>query len=197
MRTLAYFLLAALAALTFVLHRSSETAAAQPADLGLSSVASELARRSVTIRCEGVPGALMAAGGESGRTTFVDGKPGDTAYLQDGVCETLHRYARETRSGFHCLLPCAAPLEVAWSLNALAHESYHLAGVRNESETECYALQAIDFAAQRLGATPEQARAVAHFAYEQLPARMPRTYTSSKCRDRAAYDLRPSDPTWP
>ena len=61
----------------------------------------------------------------------------------------------------------------SWSLNTLAHESYHLAGVRNEAQTECYALQAIDFVARRLGASSEQGRALAAFSFDQLPSRMP------------------------
>jgi hypothetical protein len=195
-RTVALLLLAVLALLTFTLHRAAGRADAVPGDLRLSAIASELASHKVTIRCEGT-GKLMRVDGESGRTTFVNGKPAGTSFVQEGICETLHRYTRETRSGFSCLLPCANPLEVAWSLNTLAHESYHLAGVRNEAETECYALQAIDFAARRLGATREQARALATFSFDQLPERMPALYTSPQCRNDGKYDLRPGDPVWP
>jgi hypothetical protein len=195
-RTLALLLLAVLALLTFTLHRAAGQADAPPGDLRLSTIASELAKRKVSIRCEG-SGSLMRVDGESGRTTFVNGKPGKTSFLQAGVCATLHGYSRELKAGFDCLLPCARPLEVAWSLNTLAHESYHLAGVRNEAETECYALQAIDFAARRLGATPEQARALASFAFQELPGRMPPVYSSPECRDGGRYDLRPGDPVWP
>lgn len=197
MRSLAFLLLAAFAVLTFALHRGAGPAAAEPPrDLRLSSIASELTRRNVSIRCEGTAGRLTRVGGESGRTSFVDGRPGDTSFLQAGICERLHRYAK-AKSRFSCLLPCAAPLELAWSLNALVHESYHLAGVRNEAQTECYALQAIDFAARRLGAGREQARALAGFAFEQLPRRMPPAYSSPECRNNGRYDLRPGDPVWP
>ena len=197
MRTLAFLLLAVLALLTFTLHRAAGSADATPGDLRLSAIASELARRTVTIRCEGTSGKLMRVDGESGRTTFVNGRPGNTSFLQEGVCGTLHGYSRETKSGFDCLLPCTAPLEVAWSLNTLAHESYHLAGVRNEAETECYALQAIDFVARRLGASPAQARALATFAFQELPERMPALYSSPHCRDGGTYDLRPESAVWP
>jgi hypothetical protein len=196
-RILALLLLAALAVLTFALHRAAGHASAKPGDLRLGAIASELARRKVTIRCEGTSGKLMRVDGESGRTTFMNGKPGSTAFLQEGICETLHRYTREAKTGSSCLLPCAAPLEVAWSLNALAHESYHLAGVRNEAETECYALQAIDFAARRLGAPREQSRALASFAFTQLPDRMPPAYSSPECHNGGKYDLRPLEAVWP
>ena len=197
MRALALLLLAALAALTFVLHRSAGEAAAEPGDLRLSALASQLARRDVTIRCEGRSGKLLGGGGESGWTTFFGHDPVGTAFLQRGICETLHDYTRALKSGSACLLPCVRPLETAWSLNTLAHESYHLAGARNEAETQCYAFQAIDFAARSLGAAPEQARAVADLALRQLPQRMPPAYSSPECHDGGRFDLRPADPAWP
>ncbi|TML40781.1 MAG: hypothetical protein E6G25_02965 [Actinobacteria bacterium] len=196
MRSLALVLLALLTVLTVLLHRGA-SAAAKPGDLRLSGIASELARRHVTIRCEGLSGALTGAGGESGRTEFVDGKPVSVSYLQEGVCQTLHSYARSLRAGPGCLLPCERPLEIAWSLNTLAHESYHLAGVRNEAATECYALQAIDFVARRLGASPDQGRALAAFSFDQLPRRMPPEYSSPECRDGGRLDLHPGDPSGP
>jgi len=195
-RSLALVLLALLTVLTVLLHRGA-SAAAKPGDLRLSGIASELARRHVTIRCEGLSGALTGAGGESGRTEFVDGKPVSVSYLQEGVCQTLHSYARSLRAGPGCLLPCERPLEIAWSLNTLAHESYHLAGVRNEAETECYALQAIEFVARRLGASPDQGRALAAFSFDQLPRRMPPEYSSPECRDGGRLDLHPGDPSGP
>jgi hypothetical protein len=196
MRSLAFFLLALLTLLTVALHHGA-AAAAKGGDLRLSRIASELARRPVTIHCEGVSGALTGPRGESGRTEFLGDKPVSASYLQAGICQTLHAYARALSAGETCLLPCEQPLEIAWSLNTLAHESYHLAGVRHEAETECYALQAIDFVAHRLGASDPQARAMAAFAFEQLPQRMPPQYSSPKCHDGGEYDLRPDDPLWP
>jgi hypothetical protein len=195
-RSLALVLLALLTVLTVLLHRS-DVAAARPGDLRLSAIASELARRPVTIRCEGLSGALTGARGESGRTAFIGGKPVSVSYLQEGICQTLHAYTRALKAGPSCLLPCAAPLELAWSLNTLAHESYHLGGVRNEAQTQCYALQAIDYVARRLGASPDQARALASFSFDQLPRRMPPEYSSPECHDRGRYDLRPNSAVWP
>jgi hypothetical protein len=196
-RTLAFFLLLVFALLSFALHRGAGTAAAKPGDLRLSAIASELARRHVTIRCEGTSGNLTGVDGESGRTAFVNGKPASVSFLQEGICRELHQYSRETKSGAGCFLPCAAPVQLAWSLNALAHESYHLAGVRNEAQTECYALQAIDFVARRLGGSPDQARALATLAFDQLPRRMPPEYSSPDCRNGGRLDLLPNNPVWP
>jgi len=195
-RSLAFVLLALLTVLTVALHRSS-TAAAKSGDLRLSAIASELARRHVTIRCEGLSGALTGAQGESGRTGFSGNKPASVSYLQEGICLTLHAYTRTVKAGQTCVLPCVRPLEIAWSLNTLAHESYHLAGVRNEARTECYALQAIDFVARRLGASREQAQALASFSFDQLPRRMPPEYSSPECHNGGMYDLRPGSAVWP
>jgi hypothetical protein len=195
-RSFAFVLLALLTLLTVALHHGA-AAAAKPGDLRLSKIASELAGRPVTIRCEGVSGALTGAAGESGRTNFVEGKPVSVSYLQEGICQTLHAYAREEAAGMNCLLPCESPLELAWSLNTLAHESYHLAGVRNEAQTECYALQAIDFVARRLGATRPQAEALAGFSFDELPWRMPPEYSSPECHNGGRFDLKPNDPVWP
>ena len=196
MRSAALVLLTLLTVLTVLLHHGA-AAAAKPGDLRLSGIASELARRHVTIRCEGPSGALTGARGESGRTEFIGNSPVSVSYLQEGICQTLHAYARALKAGPSCLLPCRNPLEIAWSLNTLAHESYHLAGVRNEAQTECYALQAIDFVARRLGASPEQGRALGAFSFDQLPGRMPSEYSSPECRDGHRFDLHPNDPAWP
>lgn len=198
MRLVAFFLLFLLALVTFALRHAAEPAAAKPSDLRLSVIATEIAQRHVSVHCEGAGGDLTSVDGTSGTTEFVNGKPADQTVLQEGVCETLHNYSRLTKRGLDCPLPCdGSALETAWSLNALAHESYHLAGVRNEAQTECYALQAIDFVALRLGASQEQARQLAIFSFAQLPPRMPAAYSGPECRDHGAWDLRPNDPTWP
>ena len=198
MRFAAAFLLFLFALLTVALHRAATPAAAKPGDLRLSAIASELAHRPVVVHCEGAGDELTGVDGQSGRTVFFGGKPADETFLLEGICERLHTYSQLSKTGVACPLPCdGSTLETAWSLNALAHESYHLAGVRNEARTECYALQAIDFVAWRLGSSADQARQLARFAFAELPDRMPAEYTSPDCHDGGRYDLRPSDPTWP
>ena len=198
MRLVAFFLLFVLGLLTLALHHEARSAPPRPGDLGLSAIASSLARRHVVVHCEGAGGSLTGVDGTSGTTEFVNGKPTDETALQEGICERLHAYSRLTKSGPDCGLPCdGSALETAWSLNALAHESYHLAGVRNEARTECYALQAIDYVARRLGASEQQARQLAAFAFAELPGRMPAAYSSPACHDGGAYDLRPASRVWP
>jgi hypothetical protein len=177
MRSVTVALLAMLAVLAVLLHRGA-AARGKPGDPQLSAIAGELSGRSVTIRCEGLSGALTNPRGESGRTEFIGDKPVSVAYLQEGICQTLHAYARSRKE---CLLPCGRPLDVAWSLNTLAHESYHLAGIRNEARTECAALRAIGFVARGLGASPAQADTLAAYSFAELPRRMPPEYSPPAC----------------
>ncbi len=198
MRSVAFFLLFLFALLTFALHHATRPAAATPIDLGLSRIASAIARHDVTVHCEGASGEIVGMRGESGTTVFTNGKPANETSLLEGICERLHTYARESKARPDCLLPCdGSTIETAWSINALAHESYHLAGIRNEARTQCYALQAIDFVARKLGADEDQAREMAIYSSNEIPPQMPDEYISPQCHNGGKYDLRPDDPAWP
>lgn len=77
----------------------------------------------------------------------------------------------------------------AFALNVLTHEAYHLASVEDEAAAECYAVQAIPYAANRLGATREQAEALAAYALAHVYSHAPGMYRSRDCRDRGPLDL--------
>src|SRR5438067_1042615 len=100
MRAVAFLLLALLAVLTVLLHRAA-VAAAKPGDRHLSAIARELAGRQVSIRCEGLSGALIGPRGEAGRTGVVGDKPVSVSYLQAEICQTLHAYARARAALFN------------------------------------------------------------------------------------------------
>ena len=179
--------LAAIPLALLLTHRSS--APATPVgrkDLRLSRIASELARRPVEVHCRPSGGKLLGPAGDSGSVGFdLEGRPDDFAELTSGVCSTLHAYARHAASG---------DFDVAWSMNALAHESYHLAGVRNEAVTECYALQGVPFVARSLGATADQAEALFWITAGRVRDAMPREYWTRDCYEGGPLDLRPSTP---
>ena len=189
MRVIAVGLAAIPLALLLTHHSAAPAQPVGRTDLRLSRIASELARRPVEVHCQPAYGKLVDAEGESGSVGFdARGRPDDFTELKDGVCATLHAYRRGAPT---------MPFEVVWSMNALAHESYHLAGIRNEAQTECYALQAVPFVARRLGASEEQAAALGAFAATRVLAAMPNDYGSPECRDGGAYDLRPASSEWP
>ena len=87
--------------------------------------------------------------------------------------------------------------EVTIAVDVLTHESFHLRGIIDEAETECRSLQAMAWTAQRLGATPEQGRAMASAQYTGMYPLMPDAYRTGACADGGALDQRPDDPRFP
>ncbi|HEY2073266.1 MAG TPA: hypothetical protein VGG88_06800 [Gaiellaceae bacterium] len=95
---------------------------------------------------------------------------------------------------------CRYTVDIAWALQTVAHESYHVLGYTNEAQVDCYGMQSIWFVATRLGASLPEAEALAQlFAQRIYPLRRTETpqYWSPECRDGGAYDLRPSSNAWP
>lgn len=80
-----------------------------------------------------------------------------------------------------------------YSLLTLAHESYHLWGVRNEAETDCYGLQALARTAARLGASEQEAKTASEYAWTGFRS----GYWPPECRSGGALDLTPGDAVWP
>ena len=142
-------LIAALAALAwFVESRSgwsgldAETRAA--AAERFSAEAARIVGRPVEIRCD-------ESGERVGFVQHTDGVAevgGRLAYLTPDRCYELYRLAFEgsTSGG------------TARAITVLAHEAWHLRGLRDESTTECYSLQSGVELGQRLGLSEERAR---------------------------------------
>jgi len=79
----------------------------------------------------------------------------------------------------------------------LAHESWHLRGVTNEAQTQCYAVQSSELVALRLGVQPIGARAIADFVAARDAIAADGEYHSGQCRSGGAYDLHPETDVWP
>jgi hypothetical protein len=95
---------------------------------------------------------------------------------------------------------CARVSGMAMALAVVAHESYHLLGYTNEAQVECYGMQSIWFVANKLGASIDEAQALASFyATRMYPQRRTQTpqYWSAECRDGGKLDLRKSLARWP
>src|SRR5919202_5307403 len=126
--------------------------------LALDRVAQEISgRRDVSIRCGPTADPSIL-----GTVTFYGASPGREALLAARVCSTLHRLWEGRRPSLACTEvghgQCGQEvLEPAWAASALAHESYHLGGVRNEAAAECYGLQSTALVARRLPASPAYA----------------------------------------
>jgi hypothetical protein len=169
----------------------------------LGTIASEIAERPVAVNCQGLPSALVDISPRAGEVMFnEDGTPPDATTLKRDTCRHLTRFAdaRSSRS-FECVRraqPCELSTgKVVSAVRVLAHEAWHLRGVTNEAETECYALQTTALVARRLGATPEEAQAVASWNTQHVYPHLPSDYQSSECRDGGDFDLRRDTTAWP
>jgi hypothetical protein len=170
----------------------------------LAVVASAIAQRSVDVRCPSFWERLVDVRSDDGSVEFdVAGRPSDAARLSESTCERLADFARAKRKPrFDCLTPddgaCdGKDVATARALSTLAHEAYHLAGVRDEAAAECYGVQTVDFVAERLGAAAEQGRMVAVWAERTSARTHPEEYHSPECRAGGALDLTPRTPLWP
>ncbi len=82
-------------------------------------------------------------------------------------------------------------------MHVLAHESSHLAGIRDEAEADCYGLQRTAFVAESLGADPAEAEWLARLALDERTITAPADYRSPECHDGGALDLDPDSTVWP
>jgi hypothetical protein len=89
--------------------------------------------------------------------------------------------------------------QYALSMLALAHESVHLGNDTSEVHANCYGLQQTRYVAEQLGASPDDAAAVARYEAEVVYPRYQSVpgYWSAECVDGGPLDLRPADPVWP
>jgi hypothetical protein len=152
-----------------------------------SEEASRIAAKPVTIRCD-------ESGDYVGVVQHADGVAevgGDLAYLTPRRCLDLYRLAfeDEVRSS-----------QTARAIAVLAHEAWHLRGVRDEGTTECYALQAGVELGQRLGLSEDTARQMMR---QQLTENALRGGASFEyvvppdCRNGGDLDLDPDSSRFP
>ena len=86
--------------------------------------------------------------------------------------------------------------ETVYALLVLAHEAYHTAGVRDEAIANCFAIQAIAWAASALGARDEEAERVA-LAMAALGPYQRGPYATASCRPGSELDLHPQTLAFP
>lgn len=169
----------------------------------LGNIASEIAGRPVEIHCQGLPSAFVDISNRAGEVRFNDdGTPPDEATLKRDTCRDLKRFASvRVDPSFECVrraAPCDRSVaRVTSAIRVLAHEAWHLRGITDEAETECYALQTTGIAAQRMGSTAEEATAImvwnTRYVYQSLPPQ----YRTSECRAGGRFDLKYGTSAWP
>ena len=168
----------------------------------LAEIASVIAGRDVAVSCPGTLATLTEISAHDGSVAFnADGTPADEAQLSSRTCSRLRTLLNGGAPGLDCLVAggaCPKAVEdVAVAVNVLSHEAWHLAGERDESAAQCYALQSNEDTAIRLGATPAEARAIADFVVRRVQPVLPPEYKTHACRDGGALDLEPGRTGWP
>ena len=152
-----------------------------------SEAASDIAGKPVSVRCDesrDYVGAVQHADGVA-----VVG--GELAILTPEICDELYRvaFAGETTGS-----------RTGRALAVLAHEAWHLRGVRDEGAAECYALQSGVELGERFGLSADTARRLmrqqltenALRGVDSLEYRVP-----PECRDGGGLDLDPADSRFP
>ena len=152
-----------------------------------SAEASRIAGKPVAIRCD-ESGSYVGAVQHSDGVAIVGG---DLAFLTPQRCLDLYRLAfkGEERGS-----------QTGRALAVLAHEAWHLHGVRDEGTTECYALQSGVDVGERLGLSEGTARRLMR---QQLAENTLHGVSSSDylvpadCRDGGRLDLDPGSSRFP
>lgn len=163
---------------------------AQAAERTFGEAVTEVAKRPVSVRCQGMLGHLVDIGQELGSVMFsAEGDPADVTNIKRDACNWAKEYARGDRR---------VTKEHAMAIEVLAHEAIHLRGWTDEAVTECYGMQNMVEIAVELGATQDQGQRLAEFYSRMLYPLMPDEYRNeADCRDEGRWDIHKGDPVWP
>jgi hypothetical protein len=175
-----------------------------PTEKRLSAVAGAIAGHEVDVYCPSVWKRILDISSAGGSAHYDADGVGRKAYLTHEHCKTLARIGERGFGGsFECLRnhfdPCDEEIyAAAAAVHVLSHESWHLAGIRDEALAECYAVQTDAVIADRLGATPGQASAIATWAFRSNNQVGTSAYRfSSDCSAGGRHDLDPYTAAWP
>ena len=159
------------------------------AEKRFTAEAARIAGREVRVYCDDAY-SFTGVGSDAAGVAFISRR---LSYLEPTICRSLYRIAFEEKLGPRD--------EAAFAISVLAHEATHLRGIRNEAETECYALQEGVALGRRLGLDPGTARSLmeaqrvrdlSDASVARLDYRLP-----EECKNGGELDLRPSDPRFP
>ena len=155
----------------------------------LSDVVSELVGSPVTVDCQSRGQEMLDVGNELGLVRYgADGRPEPRTLIKRRPCADLERYLDGEQ---------AAPTrgEVV-AVHVLSHEAQHLAGERVEARAECAAMQRDARTARLLGASDDEARALARTYWLDVYPRMPDEYRSGECAPGGPLDEHLPDAPW-
>jgi hypothetical protein len=154
----------------------------------LSSEAARIAGHPARVRCD-------AEGEAVGVVQHADGIAevgGTNALLTPAICLRLHRLANDGDEGSFS--------QTARAIAVLAHEAWHLQGVRDEGVANCYAFQSGVELGRRLGLSRGTAARMMRqqLSENAIQARgAPAYLVPAECRDGGELDLDPSTRRFP
>jgi hypothetical protein len=162
----------------------------------LGAVASQLAGRPVSVRCQSLLADLLSNNVHTGEVQFdAAGRPADSTWLTRATCGRLHRFISSHGSDLECLktenwaaFQWSAPHDacvdkaaaVGEAVITLAHESMHLRGIGSESEAQCGAERLATQTVELLGGDPATGPLLERLARAWNPL-MPTEYQAPSC----------------
>jgi hypothetical protein len=179
----------------------------------LAPVVSAISGRSVEVECQSYWASLLDAQAREGEVRFgPDGTPEARVFLTHATCMRLRDFSGHALHGeLDCLRALdwagAMPLRpgdgcyeraspTIYAVLVLAHEAFHTTGVTSESAANCYAIQAMAWAAAALGADDAEAELLA-FAMARLEPFQSGEYATTECRSGTELDLHPDTSAFP
>ncbi len=140
----------------------------------LESVTTALAGVPTTVHCQSFGQSMVDAGNELGFVRWgANGTPEHATLIKRDQCNDLNAYLRSDHR---------SPSEQqVIAVHVLTHEAMHMAGLTAESAAECAAVHQDARTAQLLGATPDEARALAERYWRTVYPRLTDEYRSADC----------------
>jgi hypothetical protein len=186
---------------TEMLPRTTGPSSASRTEVRYSRVAAMVSSRDgVRVRCWSLPDWVKVLrrfeayiGGPSPDLIGFVIQPRDVS-LSPGACKALDEFAYERAR------PADRPGldDLSEGLNALAHESQHVAHPgSSEAVVQCYSMQSIRAVAELLGGDEQYGQALAHAYFRDVYPRLPRPYQTRSCRNDGPLDANPWEDHWP
>jgi hypothetical protein len=154
----------------------------------LGAVASQLVGARVTVHCETPSETFVDAGGDLGYVRWgPDGVPEHRTVLAYDACSSLRSWLASDKHH-----PSDAQVV---AVHVLTHEAMHMAGRKDEADAECAAMQRDAGTAQALGASAQDALALARRYWLEDYPRTPDAYRGD-CGPGSAHDEHLPSPPW-
>lgn len=155
----------------------------------LGSVATALVGVEARVNCQGAGEEFVDAGAELGYVRYGPaGVPERETLIKRQQCKALRSYLSSDRE--------RPSRDQVVAVHILSHEARHMAGTTVESVAECQALQRDALTARLLGATVEQAQALARTYWLEVYPRMSSDYRTPECAPGGRLDERLEPAPW-